>query len=1379
MGTTTHATAPERWAARPFWAAFIRVVAFVTPIAASIAFVNVASRVVPVPTGSVLFFIGWWILLSGGATAVMVAVDALSRRLLPIAALFKLSLVFPDRAPSRFELALKTGTVEDLEQRLAGRTDDASGSTPDEAAMELLRLVASLDRHDRLTRGHCERVRAYAQTIALELKLSDEDRDLLNWAALLHDVGKVGIPTEILTKEGRPTDEEWDLLKQHPRIGEELIAPLREWLGEWSAAVSDHHERWDGFGYPAGKAGESIAFAGRIVAVADVFDVITSARSYKAAFSTAQARSELAKNAGSQFDPRVVRAFLNVGLGRLRLIMGPLSWLAHAPVLARLPLTPAVSALTGTVAAVAAATTTGLVQAPTPPPAKTHLVAYTAHPAARPSGAEQDHTRRRQPAEQPPMQPEQPAGAPVQRRGARGSVVPAAPMVRWTTDEDTAGVVDLGLSDAPDVSRVRVIELPQFGTAGVTAAAAIAYKPPRDFSGTTTLGYEACWLRRGCAPGAVAITVRPVDDAPVAEADLIQTLEDEPASIDALANDTDVDSSDPFLVAAWGETDGKASIANGRIGWRPPRDFAGRATFLYAIADAEGATGVGRVTVDVVPVNDAPLAAADHASTDEDTPVQVDVLGNDSDADGDDLRLTEVGVPSAGSVTHHTGTLTYAPPRDFDGSALVTYTVGDGHGGSASSTARIDVQAVNDAPRTADDAAEVWTGSTATIEPLANDSDADDDPLTLVAAGPASLGTVMIEGARVRYTPPFAPGEDSFPYVVRDGKGGQAIGTVRVSVRGINSPPSFVAGRDQTVLEDAGPQAAAWASSISAGRPDEAGQHVSFAVGATNHTLFAPGGEPALSPDGVLTYTPATNAHGTSTLTITAHDDGGTEHGGADESAPQTRTITIQPVNDAPSAVVGPSRTVSEDAGPQTFAAWAAGISPGPPDESGQAVSFIVTTTNAGLFTGGGQPAVSPAGTLTFTPAPNANGIAAVTVRAHDDGGTAGGGADTGAPQSFTIAVTPENDGPDAGADSLSVNEDAAGVTFDVLANDSDADADPLSVTSTNLSGITDGTLTQGAGGQFTYVPNAAFNGAQSFSYTVSDGHGGNDSAAVTITVVAQPDAPVAADDAYVTTAGSPVVRVAPGLLANDGDEDGDSLTARTTPDAEPANGTVAIAADGSFTYTPDVAFTGTDTFTYRIDDGTGLSDDGVVTVTVGASSTTTLYLDSTGPSADVWNLIAGLPAAVSPVPDFDGDGEPGLTIRASNGSESVTDAARWQAWTSSVTGSALVLNGPVVLGLWSTVANFNPSESVHPHVFVYDCVAGGASCTKLAGTHLQVSNWNGGVADWVYRELTVGSVSATIPVGHELRVRIQVSQRDLWVAMTAAYPSRLWVTGT
>jgi hypothetical protein len=188
-----------------------------------------------------------------------------------------------------------------------------------------------MSEHDHLTRGHSERVQAYSALIGTELGLSGQDAAMLSWAALLHDVGKLRVPASVLSKPGEPSPTEWNLLAGHPDAGMEIARPLGEWLGPWLEVIGQHHERWDGAGYPHGLAGTQISLGARIVAVADAYDVITSARSYKRALPAAAARAELARCAGEQFDPQVVRAFLAIGLGRLRRVAGPLNLLSVLP----------------------------------------------------------------------------------------------------------------------------------------------------------------------------------------------------------------------------------------------------------------------------------------------------------------------------------------------------------------------------------------------------------------------------------------------------------------------------------------------------------------------------------------------------------------------------------------------------------------------------------------------------------------------------------------------------------------------------------------------------------------------------------------------------------------------------------------------------------------------------------------------------------------------------------------------------------------------------------------------------------------------------------------------------------------------------------------
>jgi HD-GYP domain-containing protein (c-di-GMP phosphodiesterase class II) len=194
--------------------------------------------------------------------------------------------------------------------------DPRTGSA--EATQRANEILEELRRHSPPTRSHSERVRGLADLIGETLGLPDPDREKLQLAALLHDVGKLAVPRRILTKPDDPTDAEWEMLRRHPNAARSILLPLLPWLGDWVGAAVEHHERFDGRGYPCGVAGTEITLAGRIVAVADAYDCMVSARSYKAARSIDRARAELAANSGSQFDPEIVRALLAVAIPRLR-----------------------------------------------------------------------------------------------------------------------------------------------------------------------------------------------------------------------------------------------------------------------------------------------------------------------------------------------------------------------------------------------------------------------------------------------------------------------------------------------------------------------------------------------------------------------------------------------------------------------------------------------------------------------------------------------------------------------------------------------------------------------------------------------------------------------------------------------------------------------------------------------------------------------------------------------------------------------------------------------------------------------------------------------------------------------------------------------------
>lgn len=175
----------------------------------------------------------------------------------------------------------------------------------------LAALANALEARDTETRGHTERLSSNSILIAHQLALSHEDVESARVGALLHDIGKIGVPDNILRKAGKLTPEEYAVIKQHPVIGDRILAPLPQ-LQKARAVVLGHHERYDGTGYPYGLAGDDIPVAARIVTVADAFDAITETRVYHAGESVVRALEELKHGKGAHFDPKVVDAFFDV-----------------------------------------------------------------------------------------------------------------------------------------------------------------------------------------------------------------------------------------------------------------------------------------------------------------------------------------------------------------------------------------------------------------------------------------------------------------------------------------------------------------------------------------------------------------------------------------------------------------------------------------------------------------------------------------------------------------------------------------------------------------------------------------------------------------------------------------------------------------------------------------------------------------------------------------------------------------------------------------------------------------------------------------------------------------------------------------------------------
>ena len=607
----------------------------------------------------------------------------------------------------------------------------------------------------------------------------------------------------------------------------------------------------------------------------------------------------------------------------------------------------------------------------------------------------------------------------------------------------------------------------------------IEYTPPANFSGQTVLTYSITDGYENGSPGekdstaSVTIIVTPVNDAPVANADLATINEDAIALlIDVLANDSDIDG-DSLILSEVSADSGTALIIENQIQYTPAPNANGVATVTYSIKDAQDANATSTLSITILPINDAPFATADTATMDEDAaPITIDVLANDSDVDGDSLVISTASA-DVGTATIVNNQIQYTPAANANGVATVTYTASDNNGGTANSTLAITINPINDAPvATADIATMDEDAAPITIDVLANDSDVDGDSLVISTAS-ADIGTATIVNNQIQYTPAAnANGVATVIYTASDNKGGTASSTLAIAINPINDAPVATADT-ATIDEDAAPITI----DVLANDSDVDGDSLVISTASADEGT-------AIIVNNQIQYTPTANANGVATVTYTASDNNG-------GTASSTLAITINPINDAPVATAD-TATMDEDAAPITIDVLA-----NDSDVDGDSLVISNATADVG--------AVSVVNNqIQYTPAAHANGVATVTYTASDNnGGTAS--------STLAITINPINDAPVATADTATMDEDAAPITIDVLANDSDVDGDSLAI-STASADVGTATIVNN---QIQYTPAANANGVATVTYTASDNNGGTASSTLAITINPINDAPIVAEQSF------------------------------------------------------------------------------------------------------------------------------------------------------------------------------------------------------------------------------------------------------------------------
>ncbi|WP_372587837.1 tandem-95 repeat protein [Vibrio parahaemolyticus] len=782
----------------------------------------------------------------------------------------------------------------------------------------------------------------------------------------------------------------------------------------------------------------------------------------------------------------------------------------------------------------------------------------------------------------------------------------------------------------------------------------VTISPTADWNGSEILTFKATDPSGESISQTVNFTVAPVADI---VADKATVVEDTPTIIKVLGNDTfEGDGKVVSLDTNNGPANGTVSVnPDGSVTYTPNDNYVGKDTFTYVVTSG-GVSESTAVEVNVTPVNDAPVAKDDIATTQEDTAVTIDVLPNDTDVDGDKLSIQSASVPEAqGKVEIVDGKLVFTPAENFNGHAEIIYTVTDGEL-TDEAKVTVTVNPVNDAPTIKVDAVESITEDAVNTDTVVatltvRDTDTPEEQLT-VSLENNSNGYFVLVGNEVKLTQAGVDAVNNdelnlkdltISASVSDGVNPTASDSDSLIVNRVNDAPTVEnAIADQVLSEDF----ASYTIDLNDAFKDS-DSALNFSVSGNSNVLVS-------IENGIATISPTADWNGSETLTFTATDPSG-------ESVSQTVNFTVAPVAD----IVADKTTVVEDTptiikvlGNDTF------------EGDDKVVSL---DTNNGPANG--TVSVNPDGSVTYTPNDNYHGADSFTYIV-----TSGGVSES---TTVNVDVTPVNDAPVAKDDIATTQEDTA-VTIDVLPNDTDIDGDTLRIDSASVP-KEQGTV-EVVNGKLVFTPAENFNGDAEITYTVTDG-ALTDQATVKVTVNAVNDTPVVesniADQALaedftpytidLNTAFSDVdnvdgeltfsvsgnsniqVAIVNGIatitptadwngsetltftatdpsgesisqtvnftvapvadivadkatvvedtptiikvLGNDTFE-GDGKVVSLDTNNGPANGTVSVNPDGSVTYTPNDNYVGKDTFTYVVTSG-GVSESTTVEVNV------------------------------------------------------------------------------------------------------------------------------------------------------------------------------------
>lgn len=713
------------------------------------------------------------------------------------------------------------------------------------------------------------------------------------------------------------------------------------------------------------------------------------------------------------------------------------------------------------------------------------------------------------------------------------------------------------------------------------------YTPNAGFTGTDTFTYRICDTTGVCDTAVVTVTVVPPgNDPPVANDDSPTTPYEQAVVINVTANDTDPEGNlvQTSVSVTSPPASGTLNCVNNLCTFTPANGFAGIVTFTYQVCDNVNQCDSATVTITVT--NQPPTANNDTAGTQIGDPVVIDVVGNDSDPEGElDVATTNVTQnPANGTATcDDAGQCTYVPNANFVGSDQFTYEVCDNLG--QCDTAIVTVTVTNAPPVATDDAATTDEGSSVSIPVLTNDSDPDGNlvPGTLTVTLQPADGAVSCSLGSCTYTPdPGFDGIDTFEYRVCDSRNLCDTAVVTVTVNNVvgggggggNLPP---VANDDAANTNVGTTVAI---NVIANDSDPENQLVPTSVTVVD----GPDQGSVICSNGTCYYTPVAGYTGPDTFEYQVCD-------AQNQCATAVVTITVSGVpagsaNQPPDAN-DDARTTNED----TSVTINVLANDSDPDGNIVQTAAIVQPPASGSVICNGT-------SCTYTPAPGFSGTETFTYRVCDSDNA----CDTA---TVTITVVPAGGGnpnqpPVAQDDAGSTTQDSP-VVIDVTQNDSDPDNN-LSDTVAVVNPPSNGAVICNDG-DCTYTPAPGFSGTDEFDYRICDTAAVCDTATVTITVAAPVSnntgggnsPPVANNDSVTTDGGTPVVIT---VLPNDSDPDGNLDNTTVAITRPPANGAV-ICSGGTCTYTPEPGYSGPDSFEYRVCDTLNVCDTATVNIIV------------------------------------------------------------------------------------------------------------------------------------------------------------------------------------